>query len=70
MPKVQIEIPLQIIRKAFVIADEELPSDEVILNTLGSDPIDLDVDMLGEDAEALRMAMALVLISQKFDNVG
>lgn len=68
MIKVQVEVPLQLIRKALVLLDAELPSDEVLMEKLGSDVISLNLQPLGPEAAQIQLGMALIVVGQKFEN--
>lgn len=67
MITIQINIPLKTVRKAFVIADQDVPSDEAILEKLGNEPNVIDLSTLGPDGDGLALGLALIAIDSKFD---
>lgn len=66
MITIQINIPLKTVRKAFVIADQDVPSDEAILEKLGTEPTTIDLSTLGPDGDQLALGLALITIDSKF----
>lgn len=62
MITIQINIPLKTVRKAFVIADQDVPSDEAILEKLGNEPNVIDLSNLGPDGDGLALGLALIAI--------
>lgn len=66
MIKVQFEIPLKALRKVFVLIDEDVPSDEIILEKMGTDPIVLNAKDLGEDGASMELGLSLFAIGIKF----
>ena len=66
MIKVQFEIPLKALRKAFVLIDQDIPSDETILEKMGTDPIVLNAKDFGEDGSNMELGLSLFAIGIKF----
>ena len=64
--KVSVEIDLKTFRKALVLLDQDVPSDEELLSKLSGEEL-LNLDPIGkEQSEELKLALAMFYIGQKF----
>ena len=65
--KIQLEIDLKQIKKAFILADIDVPSDEDILEKMGKEPTVIDLDSAGEDGQMAVICMAMMAIVKAYD---
>lgn len=59
---ISLKIPIKVVRKAYVLLDEDVPSDEDIISKLDCKKV--DTESLGPAGEELRLGLSLLIIGE------
>lgn len=65
--KIQLEVDLRVIRRAFALIGQDIPSDERILSKMGQEPTLINLRVYGDEAEAAEMGLTITAIAKAFN---